>query len=300
MTNVYSTLENGKIVGKIDGIVASGEAQTFTGDISTVSAGKVYEYTTNPAGVTTFASISNTAVDGVKTVMVTSGNFAKTALTVTVGTGSTKCYFDTNVKYIYWGGTPAKATVLTGKQTVSASTDKPLYFVVTEKAGTKYVSAIFVSDAPADDTTVTSADILFIAAKNPGTTTIVDGASTKTLHSYVAYIGGELVDEFYSEDDVSSALGFYKNVKDSKTGAYVLTGNTYGETTGASAVLANKAVTANAAGVLTADSKDFDISTAKVVDLTTAEEGITTSAYVYVVYNAQTMVASTVYVVDAP
>ena len=293
VTNTYSTLENGKIVGKVEGVVASGETQTFTGDTTTVTAGTVYEFTTNPAtGVTTFAAATGTTVADAATYNMGKATIAKGALSVTLG--STKCYFDSNVKFIYWGGTPAKATVLTGKRAVTTATQ--MYAVIAMKGMTPYITAVYVGSAPADDNTVTSDSIVYIAGQNAGSTNALVDGKLVTLYSYTAFVGGEEVENFFSTDNGKGA-GFYVNKQNTASGAYILD-TPYNATTGAAAVVEKAAVTGYAAGVLTAGGHDYDASAAKIVDLSKDGAGITTTTKVCIVYNATTMVASYIYVVD--
>lgn len=294
VTSTYSTLENGKIVSKVEGIVASGETQTFTFDTKSaaVAAGGVYEYTTDPAtGATTFNGTIGTTVADAATYNMGKATIAKGDLSVMLG--KTKCYFDSNVKFIYWGGTPAKATVLTGKQAVK---DTQMYAVIAMKGMTPYITAVYVGSAPADDTTITSDSIVYIAGQNAGSTNALVDGKLVTLYSYTAFIGGEEVENFYSTTN-SAAAGFYVNKQNTASGAYILD-TPYAATTGAAAVVEKAAVTGYAAGVLTAGGHDYDASAAKIVDLSKDGAGITTSTKVCIVYNANTMVASYIYVVD--
>jgi hypothetical protein len=294
VTKTYQTLEDGVLVTKVTGIVASGETQTFSlknGDPTptAAAAGCVYDYTANADGTYSFTAVTNTTVGDGKTVkLYATTSIATTDLKHTDTATSATYYFGTDMKVVYMDG-----TVVTGKQLI---TSKQVYAVVSVAGGVNTFTTLYVEGKQETDTTVTSDAIVFVAAKDTTTSTILVNDVATPIYTYTAYIAGEEVDEFVSADSITPA-GFYQEVKDSATGLYVLTGKTYTTAAGATAVK-NGPVTAFASNILTVGGVDIDVSGAKIVDLSTAEDGITTSANVWVIFNSTTGAAAYVYVVD--
>jgi hypothetical protein len=287
ITKKYSTLEDGVIVNKVDGIVASGETKTFnlSGD---VDVNGIYEYTTDPkTGLTTFAEITNTTtLDGSKTVKLASTTIATDTLKLSALEND--FYFATDMKVIYKDG-----TVVTGKPVITEAC--VAYAVISKTGDTKTITTLFVN---AEQETISTSDaIIFVAAKGD-TSSVLIGTDETEVTAYTAYIAGEEVEDVTALAKETVTAGFYKEVKDSTTGLYKLEDNGYSVSSGTVAVINGK-VSAYASGIVTVSTKDIDVSKATIVDLTEDGDGIAaTDTDVYVIYNETTKVASYVYVVD--
>ena len=110
----------------------------------------------------------------------------------------------------------------------------------------------------------------------------------------------------YTDDAVTE--GYYSIEKDDASNAYILDGNRYTATTGDLAVTGKLDVVRFAGNVMTSGAGDFDLGSAVIVD--TTSNGLEISSLgelknevthntidMYVVYDADTHVASYVYLV---
>jgi len=303
VTDKYTSLEDGKLVTKVTGINSKGETVTVTldatGSVSDPALWTVYEAKDKDAAGKTDGKYAFTAIDTTNTSadkdsdgkFVDEGKVVYTADTDITATTKKlgNAYFDAAMKVIFVDATGEKVTVKDGFQKMD---NKTTYAVMAVKDGNYYVAALYVVGAESDGTV--SADDIIYVAKKTGTISVVVDDAAKPFYTYDAYVNGVLVEDFYSEDDV--AAGFYKSVKAEKTGAYILAGKGYSESTGKLAVKGGTA-TAYANGILTVGA-DYDVASATVVDLSTAAEGLTATCKVTMLVNTETNVASLIYIVD--
>jgi hypothetical protein len=290
VTKKYSTLEDGAIVTKVEGIVATGETKTFTlADGYDASVESIYNYTTNSTtGKTTFATVDNTEVsNGVTVKLDSTTTIASGALKLMDISTSATYYFGTDMKVIYKDG-----TVVTGKPVI---TSKQVYAVVSVTGTTNTITALFVD---AEQETISTSDAIIFVAATGDTSSVLVGTTATDVTAYTAYIAGEEVEDVTALASETVTAGFYKEVKDSTTGLYKLQGNEYSVASGTVAVIGD-VVSAYASGVVTVSGTDIDVSKATIVDLTEDADGIVADTTdVYVIYNATTGVAAYVYVVD--
>ncbi len=292
VTEVFTSLENGKFVNKVTGYLSNGSTTTLTLEPSvnaeTIRAAaftKVYEYAdADFNGLYTLAedTTDNTPANG-DTLKYTGKTFD--ALTKTFE----GCYFASDVKFIFVDDTaPGKVTVKTGMQ---AFTNETIYVTVKTVASVNYITAVYVMEAPTDGTVATD-DIIFIASQGDDQSILVNNNAT-TVFTYNAYVNGVKLDGFYADDD-NVLAGFYKSVKVESSGAYDLataytnTGNTY---------KGNGDPTAYVNGIMTVSTTDYDVSSAVIVDLTATQVGLANASSVYFLYNNLNNVVSYVYIV---
>ena len=296
VTKGYSTLEDGQIVSKVEGIAPNGETKTLTvsSAITATDLGKIKSYTVDPKGV---ATLEDKLGDN-HTYEVTGTEIKKSDLKITTSDGV--AYLNSDVKFIFWNDTTKTASVVDGKQNAKVTSPNKMHAVVATKGGTKYVVAVYVAAAQPDDVTINSDSLVFVAASNGGTSSVVVNGEAKTVYGYNAYVAGEAVDAFFATTS-GVTRGFYVSKQSAAyDNAYVLDAPVHSSTAGATRVLENETVAtyAQGAGVMTIGTADYDVSGAKIVDLTTNETGLVNGSHVYVVYAANTSVVSYVYVVD--
>ena len=297
----YASLDkDGKIVDMFEGVLSTGEVVNWE-----------YEGTTVPTADTVYTYKDTDNDDKYELTLVSATSFAKDGDVVKVAsvseiTKATKSmsidgktvYFDNNVKFIFFKD--EKATVLDGVQKVAAGTE--CYFTIKKDGNTWYATAVYAKTTVPNNTT-TSDDIIYLV-KETGTTVVTNNATNKAeeFATYEAYINGAEVKDFYAKKGATA--GFYSAEKDNDTGAYVLTNNTYAETSGKLAVVKDQKVTGVANDIVTA-SKDFDTKKATFVD--TTDEKLTSASdiesvlankdvSISVIYDADTNNASYVYV----
>ena len=229
-------------------------------------------------------------------------------------------YYSSKVVFVYVDTTNKTVVVKNGVQAVNPIVN----------AGTTDAVAVLEKNSATDNTavvtmvilesnvstTATSDNLLYVSDNTAVGSVTVDNKATgkqEVISTYVGYKNGEKV-TFASKNAPAAAKTFYTYAVTEATGAYVLSA-AYTATTGATAVKADKAVSSVFDNrIATIDSVAMDISGAQIVDLRSAAdqasapivataEGIAdaTGAYVSlnvsVVYDANTGVASLVYIV---
>ena len=224
----------------------------------------------------------------------------KTTRGLAIGSsGTVTAYLNADTNYIFYNA--GEATVLTGAQTGT-----PTHVTYEKKGDTWYVTAVFINDE-APVSTSDSSDIIYVVKGVTDTYSIIPEGKDKAeeFKGYDAYLNGEKIDGFYSKESVDNSA-FYKVSKDDASGAYILKdSNKHTASTGETAVATAAKVTAISAdaGVLKT-TVEYDISKAVIVDTTgndiNSASDITESHYVAVMFDAETNVASYVYVVADP
>ena len=303
----YSTLnDDGEIVSMIRGVTSNGETVDWEYEgVTTPVANTMYTYADvddDDKYELTAAAISGqagTAVVDTATVCVGDITIAASDKSLVVGTK--RVYFADDVKFIFFDD--GKAVVKDGVQKVA--TDATNVWVTIKMDGTTaYATAVYVAGTTSASTT-TSDELVFVKDDPQGSVQVTVDGKDKTFTVYDAYVNGEKLDLFYTDDAVNE--GFYSIEKDDASGAYILSGNTYNATTGNLAVTASADVYRFAGNVVTTTRGDFDLSEAVIVDTTSNGLEISslgelknevadhTTIDMLVVYDADTNVASYVY-----
>ena len=280
VVDCFKTLEDGKLVTKVEGVLSNGEKTTLTVDTD-YSEFVVYTYSdVDEDGVYVLARAWAAPADGA--TCDTTQAFATTTKKFDAA------YISEDVKFIFVDDANDELTVKAGLQDVAAGVQKYVTFDAVD--GVLYVTAVYVDAAPAAGTA--TADALIYVVESTGTISIEIDDEDETFTTYKAYVNGELVEDFYSADSVSA--GFYKNVVDSKTGAYILSGKAFVDTDEI-AVVNDLTVTAFAAKVV---NGTYGVASAEVIDLSTGFDGIEVGASVSMIVDVETMEALFVYVQD--
>jgi hypothetical protein len=290
VTDVFNTLEDGKIVTKVEGVLSTGEKATFTLKTGTVNEYQIYTYTEDETigDVYTFAQNEWAAPADGKTYSF-SGAVNKTDKSLF---NKGNVYFAEDLKVIYVDDANDELTIKEGMQDIAAGTK---YATIAKDANNNlFVTAIFVPTAPA--TGVATADSLIYVAKQTGTVSIeVEEDKYDTFYTYEAYVNGEEVEEFYSKTN-NAAGKFYKNVVDEDTGAYILTDKVFEGDEDLGVVL-DTTVTKFVANVV---NGTYGVASAVVNDLSTDFDGIEVGCKVSVIYDKETNDALYVFVMNAP
>ena len=296
VTDCYKTLENNKLVTKVEGVLSNGETTTLTVD-GDYAEFVLYTYSDeNEDGVYALEADSSKwpgLVDG--GVYGFSGEIKKTDKTL-FNNGSAYYAEDVKTIYVYNDGVAAKSddevTVKDGLFDIESGVVK---FVTIEKDanGNLYITAMYVIGAPVSG--VATADSLIYVAKQTGTISIeVEEDKYEDFYTYEAYVNGEEVEEFYSKTN-NAAGSFYKNVKDEDTGAYILNGKLFEGDDDLAVVTAT--VSKFVANVV---NGAYGVSTAVVNDLSTSFDGIEEGCKVSMIVDKETNEALYVYVMDVP
>ena len=326
--DAYSTLANSKIVPMAKGVLTDGTIVDVVNDgtntlgIKKISAitNDIYTLASDTAGTPAGAAIAPVktlvALDEKGVINAYDKYLTRIAQDDTDATANYYTnYYSTNVKFVYINTTAKTATVKSGVQAV-ASIPVGSFAVVERNSATDatpVVTAVYLVDGVA--ATVDSTSLLYFPASTTIGTSVLKNSSTgkyETFNLFKAYINGAPVDGGVATTATSvTADGFYSYAKSDTTGAYVL--SPYTLTTGTSAVISNKPITATFSNsLITVNGKVIDISGAVFADVRTSAEQATKSvilnaagvcagdaAYglnVSVVYNTTTGKAATVYV----
>ena len=311
----YKSLNSdGEIVNMFKGVTSNGETvdweyETENGGATPVKD-TMYTYKDvdddNKYELTPVATSSqvNSAVVDSATVCVGDKTINASDKSLLAGNSPfTRVYFADDVKFIFFND--GKAVVKDGVQKVAADATN-VWVTVKMDGGVAYATAVYVAGTTSASST-TSDDLVFVKAGSQGNVQVTVDGKDKTYTVYNAYVNGEKLDLFYTDDAVTT--GFYSIEKEDASGAYVLSGNSYSATTGALAVSGQLDVLRFAGNIMTATAAntEFDVSEAVVVDTTSNGLEISsigelknevadhTSIDVYVVYDADTHVASYVY-----
>ena len=300
----YMTLnDDGELVDMVRGVTSNGETVNWETDgaYTSYTADTMYTYSDpNNDDVYTLTAVSNTTSgrqgDTLKVVNKTIATSDKS-----ITTGGPRVYFADDVKFIFFDD--GKAVVKDGVQKVTSS-DVYLTIDVGDD-GLPYATAVYV-DAPASASTTSSDELVFVKADSQGSVQVTVDGKDKVFTVYDAYVNGEKLDLFYTDDAVIE--GYYSIEKDDASNAYILDGNRYTATTGDLAVTGKLDVVRFAGNVMTSGAGDFDLGSAVIVD--TTSNGLEISSLgelknevthntidMYVVYDADTHVASYVYLV---
>ena len=348
VTKSYSGLnKDGIIVPMIQGVTSDGQTVTWeyesVGGTATVlstatavaaantmytyadaDSDNAYELTTAVLGDISATAATN-ATNGLRGIHLytttgtksLSASNAQTTHTGTTGVAGI-AYFDSNTKFVFVNN--GKATVLDSVPKIGSSTEyHNAYVAMKNSSGTTYATAVYIIGETAPASATSTGEVVFVGAAT-GTTQVTDASTGNavTRTTYTAYIDGEKVSNFYAA--ANSAPGFYYVKIDNDTGEYLLAGNEYTATTGATAVVAgantNGATAAYAGTTLTTDAGDFDLADAKIIDLITNVSGTGTAydsveelgqttapvtaannRYLFVMYDNNSRAASYVYAV---
>jgi hypothetical protein len=289
VTDCFQTIEDGKLVTKVEGVLSNGETTTLK-----VAAGSsVAEYQ-----VYTYSDVEEDGIyelDSTPTGSISDGDGATVDTTrafTTTEKALSGAYYASDVKFIFVDDANDELTIKEGLQKVASGSQK--YLTIDVVDGVKYITAVFVEAAPVGGTA--TADALIYVAKATGTISIEIDEEDEEFYTYEAYVNGELVENFYSDDSVTVGK-FYKNEIDNDTGAYVLSGKEYTFTSADDIGVAYIAtVTSYTAKVIDAT---YGAGAAEIVDLSTNFDGIEAGCKAAVMYDIDTMEAMFVYVMNA-
>ena len=297
VTDVFNTLEDGKIVKKVEGVLSNGEKTVLqVASDASVNAYTLYTYSdVNEDGIYVLAQTFNNTLNDGDTYGPITTKLNKTDKSL-LSNGSAYYAEDLKVIYVYNDGNAAlnddEVTVKEGMQDLERNINKYVTIEV-DADGNKFVTAIFVIGAPASG--VATADALVYVAEQTGTISVEIDGEDEDFYTYEAYVNGELVDDFYSKAN-GAAGSFYKNVVDEDTGAYILTGKVFSGDDDLGVVL-DTTVSTYVANVV---NGVYGVSTAVVNDLSDNFDGIERNCKVSMVYDKETYEALYVFVMDAP
>ena len=331
------TNSSGKIVPMVKGVTSDGltvnwESKYDNGaglpgeaDNTAVDKNAVYTYAYDDSSsnyvftkstTKTIATVAKTPYSDAYTYTWDKGNVAANTLsksdkTLTDAAG-TVVYLSDTTNYIFINN--GKATVLTGPQDVkTGATDVQVAIRVVNNS--LYATAVYVIGASAYVSASDSANVLFVKGSATGKYSATGtSGSVKTYNTYSAWINGEEQDNVYASS--ASGTGFYTVKTADSDGAYTLNATTrYEANSGSYAVTGPVSLTACANGILSGTvagaSRSFTVTDAKIVNTTGTAladiesvgglEGISGGALntyaAWIMYNANTGAASTVYIV---
>lgn len=244
----YSGLNaNGAIVDMAlvlyaDGTTARVATGTMTGYTASTVEGGVYLYDVNDDDEVCFANIPSasaevTDADAGETFALGTQEILESAKAVTTY-GANRTFFAAGVKFIYVNAVDGvqKFTVSDKLQAITVSESVKAAVVIDDEG---YVSTMYVLGASAKNTVKDGSALVFIADFD-GEQSKLDATGKKvTVYGYDAYIDGVKVEGFISEDDLRVEVGgelvvapeFFANEYDTENGWYVLSGNSYDDST---------------------------------------------------------------------
>lgn len=232
VTETYKTLVGGKMVTMVKGVTSNGqtlELNAGTGDKASLEAsvGHVLRYTlTN--GTYTFVPADATTSDATSGQVIelkpADGPIAKNAATITVGQSGERVYFGSNVKFVYLNsvtgsGNPGRyrSTVIDGVQKVDTIRPGHVFAALNEDTNHKpYISALYIIDEKVPGSTE-SGGLLFVKGAGNDSKTTAKNSSDQDmpLYGFDAWLNGEKINPFWSENTEASTGGFYRVSTDS-------------------------------------------------------------------------------------
>jgi len=276
ISDKYTSLESGKLVTMVKGVLSNGETMTSktTTDIDDIEVGQAYGYKDDATvkNAIVLGAFEKTAVDESDSVIKLADNTALAASDKKVKLNATVYgYFNSDVKVIFVKDN-GNTTVAEGTQKIAAAGDK--WAVLKVEDGVAYIKALYVNGAPSNASTSTD-DVIFVSAKSTETVRVADGDDdTADFNYYTAYLKGEKIANFYAAD--GSDRGFYSKDVETSTGAYILEGNEYTEDDGTAAVSGELTVEkneqVNKQNILTIGNDDYVLTNTDFVETRTGDD----------------------------
>lgn len=236
--NADGKIVNMALVLYADGTTARVPVGTKAGyglNFAGISEGDIYLYDENDDDEVCFANVPSASgtiddsYDGA-TLAAASQVIAESAKSIALGSG--RNFFAAGAKIIYvaqdTNGT-WKFTVSDKLQELAASV--PVYAVIDADGN---IATLYVIGAAAKNTVKDGSALIFVADFDGVVTKLDKNGKKVDVYQYDAFIDGAKVEGFIAEDDlrVSGVVtpDFYENEYDTENGWYVLSGNTYVDT----------------------------------------------------------------------